>query len=227
MAIEEGILTTESLVSPQLGSISGLAHVGLFRGVSWRKAAFLVGWEVQSHISSITLIALVAFTSIWATLPVMLVWSAIATIAYCYARERGYPSLFTEDEWSGTASSTASYVTRSAVKAWFAGFHAFAYARIASPMLCPSRRGLRAQTSRIALLVLGMTLFGVTAAEHMLRRAGLQGRRLVQVALLGPLLNVPYRVLLSALILHAVLGLFATVDPVGTLAAVDPFRLIL
>ncbi len=228
MAIEEGILTTDTLVRPPLGSISQVfASGGPLRGVAWRKAAFLVGWEVQSHISSITVIALVAFTSIWVTMPVMLVWSMIASVAYWYARERGYPSLFAEEEWCPTASGTAGYVTRSAVKAWFAGLHAFVYARIACPMLCPSRRGLRARATRYAVLTLGMTLFGVTAAEHMLRRAGLQGRRLLQVGLLGPLLNVPYRVLLSAIVLHAAMGLFASVDPVGTLAAVDPFKLFL
>ena len=126
-----------------------------------------------------------------------------------------------------TASSTATYVTRSAVRAWFAGFHAFAYARVASPLLCPSRTGFRARATRYGLLALGMTLFGVTAAEHMLRRTGLKGRRLLEVGLLGPLLNVPYRVLLSAIVLHAALSLFASVDPMGSLAAINPFQLFL
>ncbi len=49
---------------------------------------------------------------------------------------------------------------------------------------------------------------------------------MLQVGLLGPLLNVPYRVLLSAMVLHAAMGLFASVDPVGTLASVNPFQLI-
>jgi hypothetical protein len=198
----------------------------LLQGVAWHKAAFLVGWEVQSHLSSITLIALVAFTSIWVALPVMLVWSMIATVAYCHAREHGYPSLLAEEEWRPTASGAASFAARSAVKAWFAGFHAFAYARIATSLLSPARSGLRARLTRIAVLVLGMTLFGVSAAEHLLRRAGYQGRRLMQLGLLGPVLNVPYRVLLSAMVLHAASSLFASVDPGNVLASVDPFRVL-
>lgn len=186
----------------------------------------MVGWEVQSHLSSITLIALIAFTSIWVALPVMLVWSLIATIAYCHARELGYPSLLAEEEWHATATGAASFAARSAVKAWFAGFHTFAYARVATTLVSPDRSSVRGRVTRIAVLVLGMTLFGVSAAEHLLRRAGYEGKRLVQLGLMGPFLNVPYRVLISALVLHAVAGIFASVDPSNVLATTNPYRLL-
>jgi hypothetical protein len=63
---------------------------------------------------------------------------------------------------------------------------------------------------RLVLLV-GMTMFGVTVAEQLLRAAGYEGRKLLHLASIGPFLNVPYRVLLSAVfvaVLNSAFGLF-------------------
>src|SRR5688500_11065321 len=64
----------------------------LARGVPWNVAAFLALWEVQSQVATVAYIGLVAFTSLWVTLGAMLAWSLVATVIFCYARERGYPN---------------------------------------------------------------------------------------------------------------------------------------
>jgi hypothetical protein len=158
-------------------------------------------------------VALVAFASILVALGVMLVWSLIATIVFCCARERGYPNMLTAEEWRPNARATARFAALSVCKAWLAGFQAFAYARMVNALLIPGRRGLTARLARYGVLAVGMTLFGVTMTEHLLRCAGYSGARLVWYGLLGPFLNVPYRVLLSAMFVHATMSLLAAISP--------------
>jgi hypothetical protein len=86
-----------------------------------------------------------------------------------------------------------------------AGLHAFVFARASHVMLqekegcCKARR-----LARLGVLGFGLVFFGVSTAEHMLRTAGYTGRRLTQLSLIGPFLNVPYRVLLSAAVVALV-----------------------
>ena len=170
------------------------------RELPWHEAAFVVGWELQSQIATVAFITLVALVSIWLALAVMLVWSVIATIAYCRAREMGYPSMLTESQAraGSRVHSTIKGAAFSFLKAWLAGFQAFAYSRVARYALvqenpCRLRRALR-----LLVLGVGLTLFGVTTAEHLLRKAGFTGTQLVRLGLIGPFLNVPYRLLISA-----------------------------
>lgn len=178
---------------------------------------FVVGWEVQSQISTLVLVTLVAFVSIWLALATMFVWSLIATVAYCYAREKGLPDLVTlqRPKAGNGASKYLRHAAGSAVKVWFIGLHNLVFARLASGALnglpCRSTR-----CRRLAVLGLGMTLFGVTTAEHLLRRAGFSGNALVRRGLVGPFLNVPYRIFLSAAVMHGVLKLVDSVCGLGS-----------
>jgi len=43
-----------------------------------------------------------------------------------------------------------------------------------------------------------MTLFGVSTLDHLLRQAGFEGKRLLYAGFVGPLLNVPFKLLLAA-----------------------------
>jgi len=180
-------------------------------------AAFVVGWEVQSQVATLVLVTLVAFVSIWAALATMLVWSLVATIGYCHARECGLPDLVTiQKPKPGHGTGTfIRHAAGSAVKVWFIGLHNLVFARLAGTALsglpCRSTRW-----RRLAVLALGMTLFGVTTAEHLLRRAGFNGGSLVRRGLLGPFLNVPYRIFLSAAVMHGAVQVFDSVCGIGS-----------
>lgn len=183
------------------------------RSLPWNVAAFVALWEVQSQIATIAYVGLVAFTSWWVTLGVMLSWSLVATLAFWYARERGYPNILNAVECprSEAGIKVAWRAATSVFSAVVGGVHAFIYTRCTSALLgdkpvAGPRRFLR----RLVLLV-GMTMFGVTVAEQLLRAAGYEGRKLLHLASIGPFLNVPYRVMLSAVfvaILNSTLGLF-------------------
>ncbi len=179
--------------------------------------AFVVGWEVQSQIAALLLVTLVAFVSIWIALATMLVWSLVATFVYCYARERGLPDLVTvqRPKTGHGRSAFIRHAAGSAVKVWFVGLHNLVFARLA----CGALSGLPCRSTRwrrLAVLGLGMTLFGVTTAEHLLRRAGFSEVSLLRRGLIGPFLNVPYRIFLSAALMHGVIQLFHAVCGIGS-----------
>jgi hypothetical protein len=172
---------------------------------------------VQSQIATLVLVTLVAFASIWIALATMLVWALIATVGYCFARERGLPDLVTvQKPQTGTGPSAfLRHAAGSVVKVWFIGLHNLVFARFAGAAMnglpCRSTR-----CRRLAVLTLGMTLFGVTTAEHLLRRAGFSGGSLVRRGMIGPFLNVPYRIFLSAAVMHGAIQVFDSVCGIGS-----------
>lgn len=163
------------------------------------------------------LITLVALAPIWVALATMFAWSLIATVGYWYAREHGLPDLVTVQK-PRTSHGTGAFLRHaagSAVKIWFVGLHNLVFARFA----CGALGGLPCRSRplrRFAVLSVGMTLFGVTTAEHLLRRAGFSGGPLLRRGLIGPLLNVPYRIFLSAAVMHGALQLFNSVCGIGS-----------
>jgi hypothetical protein len=177
-------------------------------------AAFLVVWEAQSQVATLAFFGLVAFGSMWLALPVMLVWAGIATIVYFAARHRGFPDILEHHPPAAGASSSCKvrFLAVSCVKVWFAGLQAFAFSRATRGVLNPSLSGWK-RLARPGLLVVGLTMFGVATAHHLLRGAGYQGARLLQLALAGALLNVVYRTLLSAALAHAAWELFYMLQP--------------
>jgi hypothetical protein len=163
------------------------------------QAAFVVVWKAQSILASIAFLGLVAFGSFWLALPIMLSWALTATIVYCFARSHGYPDLLEHQGLARchTAGNRARSVAFSAAKVWCTGLNAFVYSRASHNALTPGCNGWRS-VLRIGLLGAGLTFFGVAMSEHLLRRAGFNGRQLLRLSLAGACLNVPYRILLSA-----------------------------
>jgi hypothetical protein len=145
----------------------------------------------------------------------MLAWSLIATIAYFWARERGFPDLLLvhRPQVSLGRSLAVKQAAASLVKVYCAGAHNIVYTRLARFPLETKTVQRPARMLRLAVLGLGMTLFGVCTAEHLLRRAGYQGEALVRAGLLGPFLNVPYRLFLSAAVMHAASSLVTALQP--------------
>ncbi|HWC30409.1 MAG TPA: hypothetical protein VG845_10040, partial [Dehalococcoidia bacterium] len=136
---------------------------------------------------------------------------------YCYARERGLPDLVTvqRPKTGKGPSAFLRHAAGSVVKVWFVGLHNLVFARLAAGAL----RGLPCRMTRwrrLAVLSLGMTLFGVTTAEHLLRKAGFSGNPLLHRGLIGPFLNVPYRIFLSAAVMHGAIELFDSVCGIGS-----------
>ena len=174
--------------------------------VAWRKAAFIGVWEGQSHLASLAYVGLVAFASIWVALGAMLVWSLIATVAFCTARERGYPNLLSSvNAPRRGASNIISYAALSLLRAWLAGMNAFIYSRCSGSLITARSGSCRARRlARVGALAVGLTLFGASSAEHLLRTAGYTGKRLVRMSLIGPFLHVPYRVMVSAAVVALV-----------------------
>jgi hypothetical protein len=189
----------------------------LFKNPSLSDAAFVVGWEIQSQISTIVLVTLIAFVSIWAALATILVWSLIAHFAYVFAREHGLPDLVTVQapKTDGGPSTFLRHAAGSAVRVWFVGLHNMVFAHIACSVL-RGGEGFTRRAKRIGILGLGMTLFGVTTTEHLLRRAGFSGSSLRYRGVIGPFLNVPYRIFLGAAVMH---GLLQVIDAVCHLGA--------
>jgi hypothetical protein len=181
--------------------------LGFLRSVSVNDAAFVVAWEVQSQLATIVMFSLIAFVSIWASLATMLAWSVIACIIYHHARERGLPDLVTVEapKRGYGPSAFVRHAAGSAVRVWFVGLHNMVFARVACSVL-RGGDGFEARARRAGILGLGMTLFGVTTAEHLLRRAGFKGSALLYRGLLGPFVNVPYRIFLSAAVMHAAMS---------------------
>jgi hypothetical protein len=158
----------------------------------------------------------VAFANIWLAFGAMFVWSVLATLLFCAARERGYPNLLSEMKApERRAGHAAWFAIGSVVRAWFAGINAFLYSRGSRLLLvekagcCKARR-----IARAGVLAVGLTLFGVTSAEHLLRTAGYTGRKLLRMSLIGPFLHVPYRLVVSAAVVAV------ATDALGRLAVV-------
>jgi hypothetical protein len=133
----------------------------------------------------------------------------VATIVYYHARERGLPDVLEADRITAVVSkrTAATWIKQlglAAGKAWLAGFQAFIFTRGCCHFLAKPGRGARQRLLRFTVVALGLTLFGVSTSQHVLRRAGLSGRQLVEVGFLGSVLNVGYRVLLSTLLIDLV-----------------------
>lgn len=179
---------------------------GLRSKVPWHSIGFLSFWEIQSQLSAIVLIALLAFVSPLLALGPMLVWSLLATVVYYQARERGVPDVLeavsiTVPRSANDLFACARTVGVIAGRVWLAGFQSFVYARVVCPLLARTSTGPRRRLVRIAVVAVGLTLFGVSTSQHVLRKAGFRGAQLLRFGFLGSVLNVGYRVLLSALLL--------------------------
>jgi hypothetical protein len=198
---------------PQGSALARPVRRPFAKSLPWNVAAFLALWEVQSQLATIAYVGLIAFTSWWVTLAAMLTWSLVATIAFWYARERGYPNILNAMKCphSDTGIKVAWHAVTSLFSAVVGGVHAFVYTRCASALLSDRAAGRQRRFLRRLVLLVGMTMFGVTVAEQLLRAAGYSGRRLLHMAWIGPFLNVPYRVVLSAVfvaLLNSTFGLF-------------------
>ena len=156
------------------------------------------------------MVALVAFFSIWAALFVMLTWALLATSTYNAAQRRGRPDLLA-NTWPKAGSSRrpgllwVGLATLSVARAWFAGLQAFFYCRAFNRVLSRSATCRWTCLTKTAILGVGLTIFGVTACNHLLRAAGFSDRKVLQISFLGPFLNVPYRVFLSAFVVGALM----------------------
>jgi hypothetical protein len=177
------------------------------------QAGLITAWELQSQAATVLLLALVALTPLWAALIVMIAWALIAASVYHYARKKGLPDLL-DARWSKPPSTSLSHWKRwlgdtaiSAVRAWLAGIQPYLYCLAVRRLLSGSASGWHNRLARMLVLAVGLTLFGVTTVHHLLRRAGLPERMVFRYSLLAPFLDVPYRTLLSVIVLNAALGL--------------------
>lgn len=199
---------SEPLVS-SAGRRLRLHRPAILDKLAWNKAAFVIFWEGQSQIASVAYVALVAFFSIPLAIGLMLAWSLLATVFFFNARERGYPNMLTSMTLPKKRAGFGLiwYAAGSVGRAWLAGFNAFLFARC-SAFLVARREGCShiRRVARFFVIVFSLTLFGVSMAEHMLRSAGYKGAQLARLGLIGPFLNVPYRVLLSAAVIAFVQG---------------------
>ena len=176
-----------------------------------REVGFVTAWEMQSQLAAFTGLALVAFAPLLAAMAVMIAWSLAATCLYAYARRKGLPDLLdarfarprgASRRWWSWLGSTGLTLA----KTWVAGLQPFLYSRTFCRVLARPCHGWRVRTARIAVLGVGLTLFGVTTAHHILRKAGLSEDKVLRVSFVGSVLNVSYRVLLSAIVIRTAMG---------------------
>ena len=180
---------------------------------SLRYVSFVAVWELQSQLSTVVLVALVALAPPSVALGVMIAWSLLATVIYLIARGRGLPDLLAIGRPSLTGASRpssrlAGLLMLFVVRVWFVGIQAYVYSKTLCPVL--DRQGERSVSRRLArlgVLATGLTMFGVLTSQHMLGRAGFGSRGALALGFLGSFLNIPYRVLLSAAVVHTTMGL--------------------
>ncbi len=159
-------------------------------------------WQIQSKLAALTLLLLVA-VSVWWALLVMLAWSIVATTAYVVARERGVPDILA---LSAPTSSGPRRAGTSLGQLWLVGLNAFVFARVFRPFLERPAESLPRRTGRLLLMAAGLTVFGVTIAQHLLYHAGFRGPQLLLFGVLGSVLNVPFRVLCGTMTVQLVLA---------------------
>jgi len=209
--MQSGLDAALGISSPTLGLEAQADHLSRAHK-SLYEVSFLTAWEIQSQVAAVVLIALVALASVWATLGVMIAWSLVATCLYYYGRKRGLPDVL-DTQWSIPRAKAGQWrewlreTTFSLLKAWLAGLQPFLYSLTFCRILPRPVNCWRLRVARMAVLAIGLTLFGVTAAHHMLHKAGLPDDKVLKLSFLGPFLNVPYRILLSAIIFNAALQL--------------------
>lgn len=171
---------------------------------------FVVGWELQSQVSSVVLVGFARFGSVGSAIPVMLLWSLLTTLVFHHARLAGRPDLLERTSW-GTRSRLVhirlASAGWSAVKAWLAGIQAFIYARIFAFVLRNDGAFWRERLAKFAVLGVGLTIFGVPTAHHLLRKAGYERTALLRLAFLAAFLNVPFRVFASTLVVKFTLDM--------------------
>jgi hypothetical protein len=191
-------------------SDSGRANQSILQTVQqlrgrWKDGAFVAGWELQSHVSSIVLVGFARFGSVNAAIPVMLLWALLSTLAFHHARLAGRPDLLEHTSW-GTHSHAwhvrAMSMCWSVLKAWLAGIQAFLYARVFGCVLRNEGRCLRQRLTKITVLGFGLTIFGVPTAHHLLRKAGFERAALLRLGFVATFLNVPFRVIASAFVIN-------------------------
>jgi hypothetical protein len=193
----------------------------LHLAVPWCGLGFLAAWKIQSQMATTATVGLATLVSIWAALAVMLVWSCLATFAYYRGREWGVPDLLSKQPLAAETGA-APWLTRIrgaailVLKALLAGIQPFIFSRTCCRVLAKPAIGWRTRMARIAVLGFGLTLFGVTNSHHMLREAGYPDDKALRISLFGSLLNVSYRVCLSAILFHGAsefLFLFQPLSP--------------
>lgn len=183
---------------------STLATVWQLR-TRWKDGAFIAGWEVQSQVSSIALIAFARFGSVNSAIVVMLLWSLITTFAFHKARMAGRPDLLERTSWGVSARNFQVRLLSSAwtvFKAWLAGIQAFLYSRLFGSVLRNEARCLRTRLTKATVLGFGLTIFGVPTAHHLLRSAGFRQNTLLRMGFVAAFLNVPFRVVASAFVVN-------------------------
>ena len=176
------------------------------------EVGFLTAWELQSQVATLAFVALVALVPVWLALTCMLCWSLTATFIYWLARKNGLPDLL-NSQWCkppGSLAGLRSWLSATGfavLKTTLAGIQPFLYSRILSPVLLNPARDWRNKAIHWLVLSVGFTLFGVTTVHHLLEQAGTPKERILRLSLVAPFLNVPYRLLLSALVVNTILQL--------------------
>jgi hypothetical protein len=176
-------------------------------------AGLITAWEIQSQAATVVLVGLVALAPLWSALVLMIAWALVATSIYHYARRKGLPDLL-DAKWSKPPTTSllqwkqwlgATMV--SAARAWLAGIQPYLYCLAVRRLLSGSANGWRRRLAKVFVLAVGLTLFGVTAVHHLLLRSGLSEQKVLRYSLLGPFLNIPYRTLLSVIVVNAAMTL--------------------
>ena len=178
---------------------------GLFQEVG-----FIAAWKIQSSLATLAFFAFVALLHIGIALLIMVAWSLMATLVYHRARLKGLPDLFENSRIVASGAGKTWFAACSAmgftlVKAFIVGLQPFIYCRTLGCLLRPGK-SFPGRAARHAVLWTGLTLFGVTATHHLLQRAGYSGSQLLNFSYLGTVLNVTYRILISAVLVNAVTG---------------------
>jgi hypothetical protein len=171
-----------------------------------KDSGFVLGWELQSQLSRVVLVSMMAFVSVWLGALLILAWSLVAAHVYDYYIRRGRPDLL-QDHAVGKgplARGLTIYSLVWAIKLVFAG-----------PVHIVLAKGTRFTLTRVSgqpyyQVVRGLALLvssfvgGVTVCHHLLRTAGFSRTQVYWGTMAGRLSNLGYQVLYSAFLIHLI-----------------------
>jgi hypothetical protein len=171
-----------------------------------KDSGFIVGWEIQSQLSRVVLISMMAFVSVWLGALLILGWSLVAAHFYDYYIRRGRPDLLQDHkvEKGPLARGLTVYTLVWAIKLVFAGPVHIVLAKgtrftLATVAGQPYYRLVRALT-----LLFGSFVGGVTVCHHLLRTSGLSRAQVYWGTLAGRFSNLGYQVLYSAFLIQLI-----------------------
>lgn len=170
-----------------------------------QQVEFLIGWKIQSWLSTLVLLLLMAFSTTTTNGLVIIIltavgWGMLATTYYEWRRHRGIPDLYVSPNRLHRSQDILGWGWFLIKVIFFLGPKEVLITRRLSHLYS---RDNRSENSRRVIYFLGTSLFGIIASRHFLEKASYTRERIYRLNLLARVTNTPFH-LLEVLFLYQV-----------------------